>query len=51
MIGNKIKDYTILSKLGEGAFGRVYLVKSIHNQQYALKIISITPDIKNYAQN
>ena len=38
---SKIKDFTIISILGEGSFGKVY--KAIHNktkQEYAIKEIS-----------
>ena len=39
-VGNKIEDFEILNKLGEGAFGKVFKVRSkINNNIYGLKIV------------
>ena len=41
-IGDKLEDFEILKRLGKGAFGQVYKVKSkINNKVYAMKIINI----------
>ena len=41
-MGNKSDDFEILKKLGSGAFGKVFKVKSkINNKVYAMKIINI----------
>lgn len=40
--GEKINDYVIERKLGEGTFGIVYKVKNVHNgQYYALKVLKL----------
>ena len=37
-IGNKPEDFDILRKLGEGAFGQVFKVRSkLNNEIYAMK--------------
>ena len=36
---NRISEYTVIKKLGEGSYGRVYLVESPKKQLYALKSI------------
>lgn len=42
-IGNSLKDFQTLSKLGQGAYGIVYKVKSRLNQQiYVIKRIDLT---------
>ena len=41
-MGNKSDDFEILKKLGSGAFGKVFKVRSkINNKVYAMKIINI----------
>ena len=41
-IGNKSDDFEILKKLGSGAFGKVFKVRSkINNKVYAMKIIDL----------
>lgn len=36
----KLDDFTILRTLGTGSFGRVHLVRSVHNQRfYAIKVL------------
>lgn len=38
-----MKDFTIVKKIGEGAFGKVYKVKrKDDNQTYAIKVINIS---------
>jgi serine/threonine protein kinase len=46
MIGRTIADnYRILSKLGAGSFGQVYLCEHIHtHEQWAIKIELNTPN-------
>ena len=41
-LGNKFDDFEILKKLGEGAFGKVFKVKSkINNKVYAMKQLNV----------
>jgi serine/threonine protein kinase len=35
------KEYSVISELGEGSFGSVYLVEDEKGKKYALKKISI----------
>ena len=36
----KLQDFSILRTLGTGSFGRVHLVRSVHNQRfYAIKVL------------
>lgn len=42
-----IHDFTILRTLGTGSFGRVHLVKSVHNHRfYAMKVLSKAQVVK-----
>ena len=42
LIGNKPEDFEFISKLGEGAFGKVYKVRSkLNNKIYAMKKLNI----------
>ena len=41
-IGAKLEDFEILKRLGGGAFGEVFKVRSkINNKVYAMKIVNI----------
>jgi serine/threonine protein kinase len=44
--GDKIGEWTIENKLGQGSFGAVYLVKNKKNEQYALKVESASEVVK-----
>ena len=37
------KNYTVVSHLGEGSFGSVYLVEDNKGKKYALKKIKVDP--------
>ena len=42
LIGNKSDDFEILRKLGQGAFGKVFKVRSkLNNKVYAMKMLNI----------
>ena len=42
-MNNSLKDFEILKKIGEGAFGKVYKVKrKSDGHYYAIKIINIS---------
>jgi serine/threonine protein kinase len=47
MMNDSINDYKILDVLGEGAFGKVYKALGVDRKYYALKIIPITPKMKD----
>ena len=40
-IGEFVENYEILGKLGEGAFGNVYLVKDSTGEKKALKLLKL----------
>ncbi len=42
----KIKDYNPIKLIGKGGFGDVYLVHSVDQEPYALKLIPVTKDTK-----
>ncbi len=46
MIFSNIKDYTPVRVIGKGGFGVVYLVHSIDQDKYALKLIPVDKDTK-----
>ena len=42
-----INDYRIMDLVGEGAFGKVYKAIGVDRKEYALKMIPITPKVKD----
>jgi serine/threonine protein kinase len=47
MMNDCINDYRLLDLIGEGAFGKVYKALGADRKEYALKIIPISPKIKD----
>jgi serine/threonine protein kinase len=47
MMNDSINDYRLLDLIGEGAFGKVYKAVGVDRKEYALKIIPISPKVKD----
>lgn len=47
MMNDSINDYKIVGTLGEGAYGKVYKALGVDRKHYALKLISISPKVKD----
>ena len=46
-MNDSINDYRLLDLIGEGAFGKVYKAVGVDRKEYALKIIPISPKVKD----
>ncbi len=46
-MNDSINDYRLLDLIGEGAFGKVHKAVGVDRKEYALKIIPISPKVKD----
>ena len=47
MMNDCINDYRIMDLVGEGTFGKVYKAIGVDRKEYALKMIPISPKVKD----